>query len=210
MEHLIREKKVIWPVEDHVACYGSVEEIREAIRAGNAPKALRLGESPEDQAFWERELEFWVGKTIGYRKPRYKRHQCDVKRSEKPLSTWILPAATKKKEREQMDLEGLELMEAGYTSDGTSLLQEILGHKEFPYPKPLAIAQALIAQATGPDDIVCDFFAGSGTTAHAVLAQNAEDDGDRRFILVSNTEATAAEPDKNICRDITRQRLGLE
>jgi adenine-specific DNA-methyltransferase len=84
-----------------------------------------------------------------------------------------------------------------------------MGAKVFDFPKPLSLIQGLVAQATRPDqgDIVLDFFAGSGTTAHAVLAQNAEDDGDRRFILVSNAERTEVEPEKNICRDVTRERV---
>ena len=52
-----------------------------------------------------------------------------------------------------------------------------------------------------------DFFAGSGTTAHAVMKLNAEDDGKRRFILVSSTEATGEEPDKNLCRDVCAERV---
>jgi adenine-specific DNA-methyltransferase len=54
---------------------------------------------------------------------------------------------------------------------------------------------------------VLDFFAGSGTTAHAVLKQNAEDGGNRRFILVSNTEKTKDEPEKNLCLDVCAKRV---
>ncbi len=52
-----------------------------------------------------------------------------------------------------------------------------------------------------------DFFAGSGTTAQAVLELNREDEGQRRFIMVSATEATADEPEKNICRDVCAERI---
>ena len=55
--------------------------------------------------------------------------------------------------------------------------------------------------------VVLDFFAGSGTTAHAVAKLNAEDGGTRKFILVSNTEATEDQPDKNLCRDVCAQRV---
>ena len=61
--------------------------------------------------------------------------------------------------------------------------------------------------ATKPGDIVLDFFAGSGTTAQAVLNLNKEDGGNRRFILVSSTEATAETPDKNLCRDVCAERV---
>jgi adenine-specific DNA-methyltransferase len=61
--------------------------------------------------------------------------------------------------------------------------------------------------ACGPNDLVLDFFAGSGTTGHAVAKLNAEDGGTRRFILVSNTEATTENPDKNLCRDTCAERV---
>src|SRR5690606_1488451 len=52
-----------------------------------------------------------------------------------------------------------------------------------------------------------DFFAGSGTLAQAVTKLNAEDGGERRFILVSSTEATDDQPDKILCRDICAERV---
>src|SRR5690606_18067388 len=51
------------------------------------------------------------------------------------------------------------------------------------------------------------FFAGSGSTGHAVMRLNQEDGGRRSFILVSSTEAHKDEPDKNICRDVCAERL---
>ncbi len=62
-------------------------------------------------------------------------------------------------------------------------------------------------QSAGPDDLVLDFFAGSATTAQAVMELNAEDGGSRRFIMVSSTEATEEDPDKNLCRDVTAERI---
>ncbi|MBM4163598.1 MAG: site-specific DNA-methyltransferase [Lentisphaerae bacterium] len=79
--------------------------------------------------------------------------------------------------------------------------------RTFSTPKPTGLIERILRIATGPEDIVLDFFAGSGTTAHAVLKLNAEDNGNRRFILVSNTEATADEPDKNLCRDVCAKRV---
>ena len=77
----------------------------------------------------------------------------------------------------------------------------------FSFPKPSDLVQELISFATSPDDIVLDFFAGSGTTGHAVLKANAGDGGKRRFILVSSTEATEEEPEKNLCRDVCAERV---
>lgn len=77
----------------------------------------------------------------------------------------------------------------------------------FSTPKPTTLIDRILRIATGPDDLVLDFFAGSGTTAHAVMKLNAEDGGRRRFILVSSTEATEAEPAKNLCRDVCAKRV---
>lgn len=193
MEQLIREQKILWPGDSRTVRYDTLEQLRAAIDAGTAPRNLRH-DIPD--------LEFWVGKTIGYGKPRYKRHLSEVKRTEKPFSTWIRP--TSDKEPAPDDVDSLEV---GGTNEGTALIKQILGNKDFPYPKPLSLVQGLLAQATGPEDTVLDFFAGSGTTGHAVLALNADDGGQRRFILVSNTEATVDAPEKNVCRDVCRERL---
>lgn len=207
MEQIIREKKVLWPQENRTARYETKTKLIEAIEDGSAPRNLRLGNTPEEQKFWDGELDFWVGKTIGYGKPRYKRHFSELKRSEKPFSSWLMPASLNKSEREEIDTEGLEVATVGGTSEGTSLVQEILGNKDFDYPKPLSLIQTFVRQTTAENDIVLDFFAGSGTTGQAVLAQNEEDGEERRFILVSSTEAGKAEPEKNICRDVCARRI---
>ena len=88
----------------------------------------------------------------------------------------------------------------GYSSgNGTTLLKEIFNKKIFNNPKPLLLIKDLIYLATQKDSIVLDSFAGSGTTAHAVLALNKEDGGDRKFILV--------EMEEDIARNIAAERL---
>lgn len=62
------------------------------------------------------------------------------------------------------------------------------GRRVFENPKPISDLQRLIAYVTGPDDLICDFFAGSATTAHAVIKLNAEDGGNRRHIMVQVAE----------------------
>ena len=75
------------------------------------------------------------------------------------------------------------------TSHGTILLENILGRQvEVSYPKSLYTVLDLLKLTTDPDDIVLDFFAGSGTTAHAVLELNKQDNGNRQFILVEQLE----------------------
>lgn len=99
------------------------------------------------------------------------------------------------------------LLDVPLTSEGTKELISVDLGQGFPFPKPSGMILALIEQATQPGDLVLDFFAGSGTTAHAIMKLNAEDDGKRRFILVSSTEATSDEPDKNLCRDVCAERV---
>lgn len=74
----------------------------------------------------------------------------------------------------------------GKTANGTSLLKQIFENTEvFDYPKPITLIQYLmkIAQVS-KEDYILDSFAGSGTTGHAVIDQNAKDNGNRKFILV--------------------------
>ena len=96
----------------------------------------------------------------------------------------------------------------GRNRDGTQELADCLGPKVFNNPKPIKLIQHLLAiGAKEKDSLVLDFFAGSGTTAHALMKLNAEDGGKRRYILVSSTEATGDLPDKNLCRDVCAERV---
>ena len=90
----------------------------------------------------------------------------------------------------------------GMSQDGTKEITEILKEKAFLYPKSLELIKFLLQLSTfnSPFSTVLDFFAGSGTTGHAVLKLNAEDGGHRKFILCTNNE-------NSICRDITYERL---
>ena len=73
----------------------------------------------------------------------------------------------------------------GFNAGGTRMLAQVFGTGGvFPQPKPVELVKFLIELLRDPDAIVLDSFAGSGTTAHAVLALNREDGGGRRFILV--------------------------
>lgn len=72
-----------------------------------------------------------------------------------------------------------------YTATATARLKALMGAAVFDAPKPVELIERMLQLwARDPDDLVLDFFAGSGTTGHAVMAQNAQDGGTRRFILV--------------------------
>lgn len=90
------------------------------------------------------------------------------------------------------------LYQIGETGDGTRMLTDIFCEKDiFDNPKPLSLISSLISHNKAPT--VLDFFAGSGTTMHAVMQLNKEDGGHRQCILVTNNE-------KNICEEVTYER----
>lgn len=74
------------------------------------------------------------------------------------------------------------------TKQGSTEVRELMGPDVFSYPKPVALVRYLLDNVVKSGDIALDFFAGSGTTAHAIMAANSEDNGTRRFILVQLPE----------------------
>ncbi len=87
------------------------------------------------------------------------------------------------------------------TNDGTNTLTNVMGTKAtFSNPKNLEMIQYLVSLKQEKEATILDFFAGSGTTGHAVMKLNAEDGGNRKFILCTNNE-------NNICRDVTYERI---
>jgi adenine-specific DNA-methyltransferase len=87
----------------------------------------------------------------------------------------------------------------GFNADATRELKDILGRKAFDTPKPVALLRWLVSLHEDDEALVLDPFAGSGTTAHAVLTLNREDGGRRRFILI--------EMEEHIARHITAERV---
>ncbi len=86
-------------------------------------------------------------------------------------------------------------------------LTSIMGSEvPFQTPKPTSLIERMLSVSVAPDEIVLDFFAGSGTTAHACLATNAVDGGTRRFILVQLPEPTNR-TDYPTIADITKERV---
>lgn len=74
-------------------------------------------------------------------------------------------------------------------------------------PKPFVFANEILSYFTKDDDIILDSFAGSGTTAHAVLNLNKQDEGNRKFILIQMTEVDSKGQEVNICENITSERV---
>ncbi len=74
--------------------------------------------------------------------------------------------------------------DVGFNYTATREVRQLFGTKVFDFPKPVSLIAQLCSQVTQSTDVVLDFFAGSASTAHAVMAQNARDGGRRSFILV--------------------------
>ena len=88
--------------------------------------------------------------------------------------------------------------EINYQNGGTEL-KEIIGDGLFAYPKPLFLLTKVLSCSTSSQSTILDFFAGSGTTLHAVMQLNAEDGGKRQCILCTNNE-------NGICENVTYER----
>lgn len=81
------------------------------------------------------------------------------------------------------------LYDVALNKEGTQNLKEVFNNQyPFDYPKPVNLIKTLIRVATKDDDLILDFFAGSGTTAQAVLELNAEDNSNRKFILIEQMD----------------------
>lgn len=95
----------------------------------------------------------------------------------------------------------IEYIDNKYSNDNAKKDLSIFGlGDKFDYSKPVELIKKLIKAYYKNNALVLDFFAGSGTTAQAVLELNKEDSGSRRFILCTNNE-------NNICREVTYQRI---
>lgn len=91
------------------------------------------------------------------------------------------------------DIDGLN------AAHGTQEIMDLFHKKAFDYPKPISLILHLLKCGTHNNSIILDFFAGSGTTLHAVMQLNKEDGGHRQCILVTNNE-------NGICENVTYER----
>ena len=102
--------------------------------------------------------------------------------------------------------------EMGTAESAKKELKEILGANGFETVKPVELIKRLIYHTTGKEDVILDFFSGSATTSHAIMQLNAEDGGNRKFIMVQLPEATDEKSEaykagyENIC-EIGKERI---
>ena len=153
----------------------------------------RVIEAPPKGRYWtiskerfeklNQDNRIWWGKD-GNAIPQIKRFLHEVKDGIVPQTMWFYN-------------------EVGHTQEAKKELLELVDFDSsddvFITPKPTRLIQRILQIATDPNSLILDSFAGSGTTGHAVLKQNAEDGGTRRFILV--------EMDEHIARAVTAARV---
>ena len=97
---------------------------------------------------------------------------------------------------------------------GRAAIKELFGSAVMDFPKSVELIAKMIRMGSGENDIVLDFFAGSSTTAHAVLAVNASDGSSRRFIMVqlnekSNESSAAKKAGYTTIAELSRERIRL-
>ena len=96
-----------------------------------------------------------------------------------------------------------------HTSHGTEEVREIFGFQAFDFPKPVELLRRFVEQLSSDDDIVMDIFAGSCSTAHAVMEQNRRDGGHRRYVCVQLPEPISADSETARRGYKTISQLGL-
>lgn len=100
----------------------------------------------------------------------------------------------------------------GMSQDGTKELTSLFNGKIFSFPKPSELIKFLVKIINKKDALILDFFSGSGTTAHAVMQLNAEDGGNRQYIMVQLPEETPEDSEArkagyNIIPEIAKERI---
>ncbi len=135
------------------------------------------------------EKRLYWGQSGGHKYPRLKKFLTEVSGGVVPVDVWLHK-------------------DTGTTDEGSKELDQLIGQDTFDNPKPTRLIKRMLQIATEPnnDDIILDFFSGSGTTAQAVLELNREDGGNRRFVLVQLPEKTG-NPQFPTIADIGKERI---
>lgn len=160
---------------------------------------------PDENAVWryakekheqmEAENRLYWGPDMSYERPRIKRFLSEVQAGVVPSTWW-------------------PFTEVGHNDEAVKETAALLGKKVFSTPKPVRLLKQILILATNvsDNDIVLDFFSGSAAMAHAVMQQNEEDNGNRRFIMVQLPEVCDEKSEaykagyKNIC-EIGMERI---
>ena len=157
------------------------------------PKGSCWRASRDTMKQWLDENRIYFGKD-GKGAPQLKRYLNEVQQGRVPVTWWTFE-------------------EVGHNDAANKEVQALFGGKApFDTPKPTTLLAQMLRIGSDKDDIILDFFSGSATTAHAVMQLNAEDGGNRQFIMVQLPEVTDEKSEafkagyKNIC-EIGKERI---
>lgn len=156
------------------------------------PQGKRWVYSKDNFVKLYQENRFWFGKD-GNSVPRIKRFWSEVQQGLVPNTIWFFE-------------------DVGHTQEAKQECNKLLNAPLFDYPKPVKLLKRILEISTCNNDLVMDFFSGSATTAHAVMKLNAEDGGNRKFIMVQIPELCDEKSEaykagyKNIC-EIGKERI---
>ena len=135
------------------------------------PQGSSWRASQSTMEIWLKENRIFFGKD-GLGAPQLKRYLNEVQQGRVPTTWW-------------------NFEEVGHNDGANKELQSLFNSKApFDTPKPTTLLLQMLKIGSNPNDLILDFFSGSGTTAHAVMQLNAEDGGNRRFICVQLPEET--------------------
>lgn len=157
------------------------------------PQGSSWRASKETMKIWLSENRIYFGRD-GNGAPQLKRYLNEVQQGRVPNTWWTFD-------------------EVGHNDAANKELQQLFSRKApFDTPKPSTLIKQMLLLSTRDTDIVLDFFSGSATTAHATMQLNAEDRGNRKYIMVQVPESTDAKSEaykadyKNIC-EIGKERI---
>lgn len=169
-------------VANEIRANGNYDVVGPTGKVFNVPEGKHWVYSEENMKTLIAENRIWFGKD-GTSFPRKKRYLTEVQQGRTPDSWWTSS-------------------EVGHNQEGARELKSVFdGQVVFTNPKPTRLIERIIKMGSKDDSTILDFFAGSGTTGHAVLKYNANNEGsNRRFILCTNNE-------NDICRAVTYERI---
>jgi len=138
MEEFIELGQIIFPSDPRVEIWPTMEALLAAIDAGDVPKSGKTPILRRDLP----NLEFWVGRPVGFGRPQFKRYKADLRNQTQPLSSWVVPTS------EVGDYEAETSFVSGTNQEGAKVIAEIFGNRSFNYAKPLSLINKRPNRAT--------------------------------------------------------------
>ena len=191
------DKRGVWQSDNlTVATYSENYDYPITLPSGrilNPPHGRCWRTSKEKLQIMIEENRVWFGED-GDNTPRIKRFLTETQQGRVPVTMWFYK-------------------EVGHNQAAAAEVKKLFdGKKYFDYPKPVSLIKHILQIASSKEDLILDFFSGSGSTAHAIMELNAEDDGGRKYIQVQLPEKTdekseAFKADYTTIAEIGKERI---